>query len=90
MSTGTREQKSALEPQRSLTDIEMRDRSVMGTVLVVGSAVAYSSAGFFTRLIDLDTATLMFWRGLFAGLFMSAWIVIAYGRDTSATVRKIG
>jgi drug/metabolite transporter (DMT)-like permease len=68
----------------------MQDRSLIGTVLVAGSAVAYSSAGFFTRLIDLDTATLLFWRGLFAGLFMSAWIVIAYGRETFATVRKIG
>jgi hypothetical protein len=52
----------------------MQDRSLIGTVLVAGSAVAYSSAGFFTRLIDLDTATLWFWRGLFAGLFM--WTVL--------------
>ena len=42
----------------------------LGSMLVTASAVAYSTAGFFTRLIDLDVATILFWRGLFAGVFM--------------------
>ncbi|HWT99851.1 MAG TPA: DMT family transporter [Terriglobales bacterium] len=42
----------------------------LGLVLVTGSAVAYSTAGFFTRLIPLDVWSLLFWRGLFAGVFM--------------------
>jgi drug/metabolite transporter (DMT)-like permease len=32
------------------------------------SAVAWSTAGFFTRLIDQDTWTMLFWRGVFGGL----------------------
>lgn len=42
----------------------------LGVLLVVGSAIAYSTAGFFTRLIPLDVWTLLFWRGLFGGAFM--------------------
>jgi len=42
----------------------------LGLALVTGSAIAYSTAGFFTRLIPLDAWSLLFWRGLFAGGFM--------------------
>jgi drug/metabolite transporter (DMT)-like permease len=62
----------------------------LGTFLVTSSAVAYSTAGYFTRLIDLDVYTLLFWRGLFAGLFMTICIVAMYRRDTLTTLRKIG
>ena len=43
---------------------------ILGTVLLAASAVAYSTAGFFTRLITVDAWTLLFWRGVFAGLFI--------------------
>lgn len=43
------------------------DRHAQGILLITLSAVAYSSAGFFTRLIHLDAWTMLFWRGLFAG-----------------------
>jgi drug/metabolite transporter (DMT)-like permease len=44
----------------------------LGLVLVTGSAIAWSTAGFFTRLIPLDNWTLLFWRGIFAaaGIFL--------------------
>jgi hypothetical protein len=29
-------------------------KSLLGTLLLTASAVAYSSAGFFTRLIEVD------------------------------------
>jgi len=41
-----------------------------GTVLVALAASAFSSAGFFTRLVDVDSWTLLFWRGLFGGGFI--------------------
>lgn len=47
----------------------------LGLVLVMGSAIAYSTAGFFTRLIPLDVWSLLFWRGLFAGGFMALLLV---------------
>ncbi len=61
--------------------------AVVGTVLLGASA-----AGLYTRLIDLDAWTMLFWRGLFGGLFLAgmvAWrergrvgqAVLAIGRD---------
>ncbi|MBU7009015.1 hypothetical protein Ga0451573_003998, partial [Peptococcaceae bacterium DYL19] len=34
----------------------------LGLVFVTGSAVAWSTAGFFTRLIQLDSWTMLAWR----------------------------
>ncbi len=62
----------------------------MGTILVAGSAVAYSFAGYFTRLIPLDVMTLLFWRSLFAGLTLAALIVARERRGTWAAIRSIG
>jgi hypothetical protein len=48
----------------------------LGLVLVTVSAIAWSTAGYFTRLVPLDNWTLLFWRGVFAAsgllLYMSA------------------
>jgi len=41
-----------------------------GVVLVTGAAVAWSTAGYFTRLIPVDLWTLVFWRNVFGGLFI--------------------
>ncbi len=65
-------------------------RSWLGTALIAGSAVTYSTAGYFTRLIQLDIPTLLFWRGIYAGLFMSACIVLMYRGKTIASIRDIG
>jgi drug/metabolite transporter (DMT)-like permease len=48
----------------------------LGWVLVSLSAVAWSTAGFFTRLIDLDIWTMLFWRGVFGGLAFVVMIAI--------------
>ncbi|MBV8456342.1 MAG: DMT family transporter [Acetobacteraceae bacterium] len=61
-----------------------------GVVLVVTSAAAYSTAGLFTRLIPLDVWTILFWRGIFAGLLIAAvFAVMERGRSFGA-VRAIG
>jgi drug/metabolite transporter (DMT)-like permease len=67
-----------------------RQRHRVGVGLVAGSAVAYSTAGFFTRLIALDVWTMLFWRGLAAGLFIAGCIVWRHRRGTLAAVRAIG
>ena len=54
---------------------EYRREHRLGLVLVTGSAIAYSTAGFFTRLIPLDVWSLLFWRGLFAGAFMALLLI---------------
>ena len=52
------------------------NRVWLGTLLLVASATAYSTAGFFTRLIPVDAWTLLFWRGLFGGAFLA--VVVAW------------
>ena len=66
------------------------DRHAQGVLLITLSAVAYSSAGFFTRLIHLDAWTMLFWRGLFAGLMILCVIVVQERGSTLAAIRAIG
>src|SRR5262250_1399500 len=62
----------------------------LGVLCVTVSAVAWSTAGFFTRLIPLDSWTILFWRGIFAGLFIAVYIVWQYGADTLRIYRSLG
>ena len=45
-----------------------------GSVAVALAAVAFSTAGLFTRVIVVDVWTMLFWRGLFGGLLIAAYI----------------
>ncbi|MDI1287968.1 MAG: DMT family transporter [Reyranella sp.] len=58
----------------------------LGTALLAASALAYSSGGFYTRLIDVDAWTMLFWRGLFGGLFL--FVVLAW-REQGRVVRAV-
>jgi drug/metabolite transporter (DMT)-like permease len=66
------------------------DQPWLGGILIVASAAAFSFAGFFTRLIALDAWTLLFWRGVYGGLFIAGYIVWIHRRDTAAAFRAIG
>jgi drug/metabolite transporter (DMT)-like permease len=66
------------------------DQPWLGGLLIVVSAAAFSMAGFFTRLIPLDAWTLLFWRGIYGGLFIAGGIICLHGRDTLAAIRAIG
>jgi drug/metabolite transporter (DMT)-like permease len=65
-------------------------KSWLGTILLTASAVAYSSAGFFTRLIEVDAWTLLFWRGLFAGLFLAGMVALQERGRFVQAFRAIG
>jgi drug/metabolite transporter (DMT)-like permease len=65
-------------------------RHAQGVLLIILSSVAYSSAGFFTRLVELDAWTMLFWRGLYAGLMILAVIVVQERRRTIAAIRAVG
>src|ERR1700756_4749079 len=65
-------------------------RHTQGVALIVLSAIDYSSAGFFTRLIHLDAWTILFWRGLFAGLMILCVIVVRERRGTWRAMWAIG
>ncbi|CAM5774112.1 hypothetical protein LMIY3S_04403 [Labrys miyagiensis] len=52
----------------------------LGLILVTASAIAWSMAGFFTRLIALDTWTMLAWRGIFGALGIGTLILAIEGR----------
>jgi drug/metabolite transporter (DMT)-like permease len=51
-----------------------------GIALVVGAAVAWSTAPLFTHLLHYDSWTILFWRGLFGGGFIAAFLIVTQGR----------
>jgi drug/metabolite transporter (DMT)-like permease len=61
----------------------------LGVLLIAGSAVAYSSAGFFTRLIGVGLWTLIFWRGLFSSAFLLSVALAQRGRRFAEPFRKL-
>src|SRR5258705_377056 len=67
-----------------------RSQSWQGVTLVVLSACAFSTAGFFTRLIDTDVWTMLFWRGLFGGLFIAGYVIWRERAGALVASRRIG
>ena len=61
-----------------------------GTLLVLASSLAFSTAGLFTRLVETDVWTLLFWRGVFGGLLIAAYVAWRDGRAAPAALRCIG
>jgi drug/metabolite transporter (DMT)-like permease len=57
-----------------------------GIVLVIAAAIAWSTAPLFTRLLHYDSWTILFWRGLFGGSFIAAFLILTQGR---AGVREL-
>jgi drug/metabolite transporter (DMT)-like permease len=66
------------------------DRHALGVLLIVLSSIAYSAAGFFTRLIALDPWTMLFWRGLFGGAMILCVIAASERGRIIAATRAIG
>jgi drug/metabolite transporter (DMT)-like permease len=58
----------------------------LGTVLVAGAAVSWSTAGYFAALIHLSLFEVLVWRNLFGGLFMLGFLAIA---ERGGVVRSI-
>ena len=64
------------------------ERHRLGLLLVTVSAIAWSLAGFFTRLIHLDSWTMIAWRGLFGGAGMFAFMLFRERRGIFASFRR--
>jgi drug/metabolite transporter (DMT)-like permease len=62
----------------------------VGVILVSGAALIWSTAGFFTRLIAVDTWTLLFWRSLFGALFLLVVLVRQERRGALRAIRTMG
>ena len=73
-----------------MTGLDARRQYRLGLVMVTASAIAWSTAGFFTRLVPLDPATLLFWRGIFAGLGLLIFMLVTQRGDTWRQFRDLG
>jgi drug/metabolite transporter (DMT)-like permease len=62
----------------------------LGTLLIIGSAIAYSLSGYFTRLITLDVWTLLFWRGIFGGLLIGGFVIWRHRNDLMGAIQAMG
>ena len=69
---------------------ELRSDTLVGIGLLVMGTIAFSSAGFFVRLIGHDAPTILFWRGIFTALTVLLYVVWREGRGTSASFRGMG
>jgi drug/metabolite transporter (DMT)-like permease len=65
-------------------------RGLLGTLLLIASATAYSTAGFFTRLIPVDAWTLLFWRGVFGGSFLAVVVLVQQRGRVVRAIRATG
>ena len=62
----------------------------VGVILVTAAILIWSTAGFFTRLIDADTWTLLFWRSVFGALFLLIALVRQEGQGALGAIRAMG
>lgn len=59
----------------------------LGIVLVAVSAIAWSTAGIFTKGIAADVWIILFWRGLFSAAFIALYVA---WRDRATTLACFG
>jgi len=78
----------AIDVTRSLPQAP-RAQYRRGALLVAGAAVTWSSAGVLARTIAADGWTMLFWRSVFAGLFVLAYIGLREGRAGYAAFRRL-
>jgi len=60
----------------------------LGFALVTASAIAWSTAGLFTRALPLDSATLLAWRGIYGGIGIVAIGLMVEGRQIGGGFRR--
>src|SRR5262245_63187590 len=63
------------------------DRS-KGIALVAIATIVWASGGLFTRLLPFDLWTIVFWRGVFATLFIGLFVGYSVGRSLIQLLRK--
>ncbi len=61
-----------------------------GVLLVAGSALAWSLAGWFTRTIEVDIWAVQFWRAIWAGLFILFYVHLRKVDGGLAGIKRLG
>ena len=62
----------------------------LGILFVTGSAVAWSTTGLFTRVIALDSASMLVWRGIFGAIGLLIVLALIEGPKGFASFRRLG
>jgi len=62
----------------------------LGLIFVTTSAIAWSTAGLFTRIIPLDAWTILAWRGIFGALALAVLILAMERGWAWANVKRMG
>ncbi|MCM2398628.1 DMT family transporter [Rhizobium sp. S95] len=63
---------------------------LVGLISVSVATIALSTAGLMTRLIDMDSATLLFWRGTISGVFLLVCLIVVRGRSVYRDFASLG
>ena len=74
----------------SSTSLASAEISARGILLVTASAVIWSTAGIFTRIVSADVWTILFWRGVFSAGFIFAFLVLTLGSGLLRDFRRLG
>ncbi len=62
-----------------------------GILLVAGSALAWSFGGMIDRFIETpDTWTVVFWRSIWAAIFLSMFLIVRDGREAPKAFKAMG
>ncbi len=66
-----------------------RSQHRLGLALVAVAALAWSSAGIFTRVISADLMTMLFWRGIFSGSAVFALFFLMERSQSPAILARL-
>lgn len=64
--------------------------STTGITLVLLSTIFWGMGGLFTRLLPFDLWTIVFWRGVFAVLFLGAYAYYRFGTALPSLIKDAG
>lgn len=65
-----------------------RTERQLGMLLVLGAALAWSTAGFFTRVVDTDLWTMLVWRGGLGAVVLFAFMRLRDGPQCWRVLRQ--
>lgn len=62
----------------------------IGLLLVFGATVLLSTAGVMTRMVSMDSSTILFWRGIAGGCVLLAYLFIVSPRRAARDFSNLG
>lgn len=69
---------------------DARSEYLLGLLLIALCNVCFSLGGLFMRLLETDVWSALFWRGIFCGLTVLAWLTAREGTASLLRLNRIG